>query len=52
MSYNFLFILLFLMILTTNVLAEQPRVCFYNDENYQGRSICATQGQAVSNLKA
>ncbi|WP_407083981.1 peptidase inhibitor family I36 protein [Yersinia artesiana] len=43
--------MLFLIILTTNVFAEQPRICFFADENYQGRSICATQGQAVSNLK-
>ncbi|EKN3343132.1 peptidase inhibitor family I36 protein [Yersinia enterocolitica] len=51
MVYNVSFIMLFLIILTTNVFAEEPRICFFEDENYQGRSICAHQGQAVSNLK-
>ncbi|HHL2559349.1 TPA: peptidase inhibitor family I36 protein [Yersinia enterocolitica] len=51
MIYNLLFIMIFLITLTTNVLAEQPRICFFADENYQGSSICATQGQTVSNLK-
>ncbi|HDL6961034.1 TPA: exotoxin [Yersinia enterocolitica] len=51
MINNILFVVLFLIILTTNVYADNNKICFYADEDYQGASICATQGQAVSDLK-
>ncbi|HDL8492538.1 TPA: peptidase inhibitor family I36 protein, partial [Yersinia enterocolitica] len=46
-----LFMILFLVVLITNVFAEQPKICFFAEEGFQGKSICATQGQAVSDLK-
>lgn len=52
MINNILFFVLFVMILTTNVYADNNQICFYADEGYQGASICVTQGQAVSVLKA
>ncbi|HHH1510393.1 TPA: peptidase inhibitor family I36 protein [Yersinia enterocolitica] len=51
MIYNFFFIVLILIISTVNVFAEQPKVCFFADEGYQGNSFCASQGQAVSDLR-
>ncbi|HEN3480775.1 TPA: peptidase inhibitor family I36 protein [Yersinia enterocolitica] len=51
MINNILFMILFLILLITNVFAEQPKICFFADEGFQGKSICATQGQAVSDLK-
>ncbi|HDL7795121.1 TPA: peptidase inhibitor family I36 protein [Yersinia enterocolitica] len=51
MINNILFMILFLIVLITNVFAEQPKICFFADEGFQGKSICATQGQAVSDLK-
>lgn len=51
MINNIFCFVLFVMILTTNVYADNNKVCFYADEGYQGASICATQGQAVSDLK-
>ncbi|WP_026018099.1 peptidase inhibitor family I36 protein [Yersinia enterocolitica] len=52
MIYKFLFIVLFLIISTIDVFAEQPKVCFFADEGYQGKSFCASQGQAVSDLRS
>ncbi|MEY4921976.1 MAG: hypothetical protein RLY17_693 [Pseudomonadota bacterium] len=46
------FVIISSFVLTTNVLAEYPKVCFYADEGYQGESICATQGQVVNDLKS
>ncbi|HDM8289898.1 TPA: peptidase inhibitor family I36 protein [Yersinia enterocolitica] len=51
MINNILFMILFLVVLITNVFAEQPKICFFAEEGFQGKSICATQGQAVSDLK-
>ncbi|CNH01341.1 peptidase inhibitor family I36 protein [Yersinia pekkanenii] len=50
MINNIFFMVLCLIILTTNVFADNPKVCFFADEGYQGASICATQGLAVDNL--
>ncbi|WP_145551793.1 peptidase inhibitor family I36 protein [Yersinia mollaretii] len=46
------FPLLFLMlsILGFDVLAEQPKVCFYQDSYYNGESICATEGNIMNIL--
>ncbi len=44
------FVIIYSVVLTTNVLAEYPKVCFYVDEGYQGESICATQGQVVGHV--
>lgn len=52
MIYNLSFIFILFIFFTERVFADQPKVCFFADEGYQGRSICATQGQAVSNLKS
>lgn len=52
MIYKFLFIVLFLITSTIDVFAEQPKVCFFADEGYQGKYFCASQGQAVSDLRS
>ncbi|CNI42585.1 exotoxin [Yersinia mollaretii] len=46
------FPLFFLMLsmLSFDVLADQPKVCFYKDSYYNGASICATEGSLVNIL--
>ncbi|EEQ09990.1 Beta-gamma-crystallin [Yersinia mollaretii ATCC 43969] len=46
------FPLFFLMLsmLGFDVLADQPKVCFYKDSYYNGASICATEGSLVNIL--
>lgn len=51
MIYKISFIVLILIISTIDVFAEQPKVCFFADEGYQGQSFCASQGQAGSDLR-
>ncbi|MFW5394122.1 peptidase inhibitor family I36 protein, partial [Yersinia sp. 2544 StPb PI] len=50
MNHNYLMIF-FTLILTENVSAQQGKVCFFANNNYTGKSICAGQGQEVSDLK-
>ncbi|AJJ61525.1 peptidase inhibitor family I36 protein [Yersinia aldovae] len=45
------FVMISSVLLTSHIFAQSPKVCFYADEGFQGESICATQGQAVSDLK-
>lgn len=46
------FSLLFLILpmLGFDVLADQPKVCFYKDSNFNGESICAAEGNIVNIL--
>ncbi|MDA5545863.1 exotoxin [Yersinia rochesterensis] len=46
-----LFILLSLVsMLSFEVLSSKPKVCFFIDENYQGESLCTTEGNAINEL--
>ncbi|WP_145518797.1 peptidase inhibitor family I36 protein [Yersinia mollaretii] len=42
--------LLMLSMLYFDVLAEQPKICFHQDSNYNGDSICAKEGEVVNIL--
>lgn len=50
MNHNYLMIF-FTLILTENVSAQEEKVCFFANNNYTGKSVCAGQGQEVSDLK-
>ncbi|WP_145606267.1 peptidase inhibitor family I36 protein [Yersinia intermedia] len=50
MNHNYLMIF-FTLILTENVSAQEGKVCFFANNNYTGKSVCAGQGQEVSDLK-
>ncbi|MFA3779942.1 peptidase inhibitor family I36 protein [Yersinia sp. 1652 StPb PI] len=50
MNHNYL-IIFFTLILTANVSAQQTKVCFFADGGYLGKSICASQGQEIGDLK-
>ncbi|WP_391592413.1 peptidase inhibitor family I36 protein [Yersinia hibernica] len=43
-------LMLFFLILSTNVYSSEPKICFYIDENFQGESLCTTEGNAVDIL--
>lgn len=47
---SFLLLILFILILSSNVYSSQPKVCFFIDENYQGEALCTTEGNAVNVL--
>ena len=49
---SFLLFILFILILSSDVHASQPKVCFFIDENYQGESLCTTEGNSVDILPA
>lgn len=46
----FPFLFLMLPLLSFDVLAEQPKVCFYKDSHYNGNSICAAEGDIMNIL--
>ncbi len=47
---SFLLLILFILILSSNVYSSQPKVCFFIDENYQGEVLCTTESNAVNVL--
>lgn len=50
-KHEYLFLLmLFFSILSSDVYANEPKVCFYLDEDYQGESLCTTEGNAIDVL--
>ncbi|MGE4669985.1 peptidase inhibitor family I36 protein [Yersinia enterocolitica] len=47
----FLFTLFSLVsMLSFDVFSNNPKVCFFVDENYQGESLCTTEGNAINEL--
>ncbi|ATM94867.1 beta-gamma-crystallin [Yersinia frederiksenii] len=46
----FLTLMLLFLIFSFDVNASQPKVCFFIDENYQGESLCTTEGNAIDVL--
>ncbi|HEN3568727.1 TPA: peptidase inhibitor family I36 protein, partial [Yersinia enterocolitica] len=36
--------------LSFDVFSNNPKVCFFVDENYQGESLCTTEGNAINEL--
>lgn len=47
---SFLLLIIFILILSRDVYSNQPQVCFFMDENYQGESLCTTEGNSVDAL--
>lgn len=45
-----LLLYLALAILSFNVFSNQPKICFFMDDNYKGESLCTTEGNSVSAL--
>ncbi|CNE76707.1 beta-gamma-crystallin [Yersinia similis] len=51
MRYNRNYILtLMFSLLIFDAYADEPKVCFYMDDNYNGESLCATQGNSVADI--
>lgn len=51
MFNNVFIIVLLIIILVKNAYADDTKVCFFSDEGYKGKSFCASQGQAVGDLR-
>ncbi|MFL4557643.1 peptidase inhibitor family I36 protein [Yersinia kristensenii] len=39
-----------MLILCFDIFSAEPKVCFFTKDNYQGNSLCTTQGNAVEQL--
>ncbi|AHK18029.1 exotoxin [Yersinia similis] len=51
MRYNRNHILtLMFSLLIFDAYADEPKVCFYMDDNYNGESLCTTQGNSVADI--